>query len=192
MAAISAMFLTGAETYSKVDQLRREQGAIRSRGRFAEEQFLRNAGIADLQAADATRRGEQTAFLRGAAGRQTVGSQRAALGAQGLDLAVGSAADVQTNESFLSALDQATIRNNAAREAWGYRVQGDDLRRRGAMARAGADAEALGLDSEIGSTLITGAGKTYGLWRQRRDGGGARSTASRGTRARTSTTYPDD
>lgn len=94
-----------------------------------------NAQVADLQARDAVERGaeEESRFRIGV--RDLVGKQRTGFAASGIDVGYGSAVDVQADTAFLGELDARTIRTNAMREAWGYQVQGEDLRRRAVIAR---------------------------------------------------------
>lgn len=54
---------------------------------------------------------------------QSVGTQRSAQAANGIDVNSGSAAQLQDDTAMLGELDALTIQNNAAREAYGYRVQ---------------------------------------------------------------------
>lgn len=171
MAATTAMFLTGAETYNTISQQRRQASALRSQGSYEAAAFDRNASLAEAQAADALARGGVAAGIRGRQVRSEVGSARAAMAASGIQLDTGSALDVQADIDALGALDVATIRNNAAREAWGYRTQASDLTQRGILSRLAAENAAAGLDDDQITTLLTGAGKTYGLFRQSRDGG---------------------
>lgn len=54
---------------------------------------------------------------------QAVGTQRSVQAANGIDVNSGSAAQLQDDTAMLGELDALTIQNNAAREAYGYRVQ---------------------------------------------------------------------
>lgn len=94
-----------------------------------------NAAIAELQAADAIERGEEAASQFRQRVRQAIGSQRAGIAAQGVDVTYGSAVDAQADAEFLGELDALTIRTNAAREAWGFKVQSEDSRRRAEITR---------------------------------------------------------
>jgi hypothetical protein len=82
-----------------------------------------NAAVADLQAKDAIARGEDDASRYGAEVRGVIGEQRVAFAAGGVDVAFGSAREVQEDVQRLAELDITTIEINAAREAWGYDVQ---------------------------------------------------------------------
>jgi hypothetical protein len=94
-----------------------------------------NAEVANLQAQDAIERGgdEENRFrsmVRGA-----IGAQRAGFAAGNIAVGFGSAVDVQADAAFLGELDALQIRQNAAREAWGFKVEATDLRRRADIAR---------------------------------------------------------
>jgi hypothetical protein len=104
-----------------------------------------NAKVADLQAEDAIQRGaEEEARLRRGV-RQLVGAQRAGFAADGVDVGFGSALDVQADTAEQGELDALTIRTNAAREAWGFKVEAQDLRyQAGIMRRTGVAAAASG------------------------------------------------
>jgi hypothetical protein len=104
-----------------------------------------NAAVADLQAKDAEERGrdDESRFRRSVS--MMIGSQRAGFAASNVDVGYGSTVDTQADASYLGELDALQIRNNAAREAWGYRVQGADSRARaGITRREGAFAEQSG------------------------------------------------
>jgi len=111
-----------------------------------------NAAVADLQAKDAIARGaeEEARFRTQVKG--AIGAQRAGLAASNVDVGFGSAVDVQADAAFLGELDALTIRTNAAREAWGYEVQAEDLRKRGEIARKeGVYFEAAGREAQSAS-----------------------------------------
>lgn len=124
-AAISTIALgTGLSAYGK----------MRS-GQETKQIYDANAGIADWQAQDALERGavEEKRLRRRT--EQVIGSQRTGLAAQGVDVNRGSALDVQADAAYLGELDALTIKNNAAKEAWGYKVQASDYRYRGKAAQ---------------------------------------------------------
>lgn len=178
------MFLTGVETYNTIEQQRRQASALRKQGAYEGAAFDRNAALAEAQAADALTQGELGAMTRRRLTRGDSSSARAAMAASGIQLDVGSAVDVQEDIAALGALDEATIRNNAAREAWGYRTQATDFTQRGRVTRSAAEMAAAGLDDDQITTLLTGAAKTYGIYRTSRDGGRRSSTTSDTSRSR--------
>lgn len=124
-----------------------------------------NASVADLQALDATQRGAEEESRFRTSVRGIIGQQRAGQAASGVDVGFGSAVDVQADAAMLGELDALTIRNNAAREAWGYQVQAADLRKRAAITRKeGVNQAAAGVEQQkasryaaAGSLIGTGA-----------------------------------
>jgi hypothetical protein len=57
------------------------------------------------------------------------------MGAQGIDLESGSALDIQQETASLGAEEALNIKNNAWREAWGYRSQEADYKARASYAK---------------------------------------------------------
>ncbi len=82
-----------------------------------------NQELANRQAADALQRGQVAEQSRRYQTRQQIGQQTAAFAAQGTDLE-GSPLDILGDTAAAGELDAITIRSNAAREAYGYQVQG--------------------------------------------------------------------
>jgi hypothetical protein len=113
-----------------------------------------NAAIATLQATDAIQRGQLEAYQFRSGVRVLVGSQRTGIAAGNVDVGYGSAVDAQADAMLLGELDALTIRTNAAREAWGYQVESDDLRRRAEIARKeGVYLEAAGRERQSAARL---------------------------------------
>lgn len=144
------------------------EGEAGRRAAESEAQLMEyNAAVADIQAKDAVARGESEANRFRAGVRSLQGEQRTGFAAGNVDVNYGSAVDTQADAAFLGELDALTARTNAAREAWGYRVEGDDQRKRAEIARkeginiqeagkqrAGAQKYAIAGD-------IIGAGSSY-------------------------------
>src|SRR5574340_25235 len=98
----------------------------------------------ELMALDAIRRGGFEESVARSRGTHAVSEITAGAAGAGLDVSRGSPVDVVGGTRMISALDVAMIKNNAMREAYGYRV-------RGAIASAEASNAAK-------ATLITGLG----------------------------------
>lgn len=145
MTAITLGLVAGGAAVSAVGQVK-AGNAARRLGDF-------NAQVAELQATDALARGqaEESQFRQSVRG--LIGQQRTGFAGQNVDVGSGSAADVQADAAFLGELDALTIRNNAAREAWGYRVDAQNARLGGQMqqsaARWGAAGTILGASGSI-------------------------------------------
>lgn len=128
-----------------------QASAQRIAGQAQRDMYERNAATTELMATDAIERGRETESRVRLLGRKTIGAQRASLAAQGVDIDAGSAVTAVEDTALMAELDALTVRNNAAREAWGYKVKASDLRAEGQLAaRAGSQAAR--------NTLLSGAG----------------------------------
>jgi len=160
LAAISLLLAgTGAATQAygqvKAGKQAKAQGYANKDAAESQAQLADyNASVADLQALDAEQRGEEEANRYRQGVRALFGEQRTGLAASGVDVGSGSALDVQADATFLGELDALTIRTNAAREAWGYKVQAVDLRARARITRKeGVYAAAAGEDAARAGTI---------------------------------------
>ena len=143
-AAIGATAVgTGLSAYSKVKAGQKQQ-----------EMFNQNAQFADWQASDALTRGAINEKRQRQQTEQTIGAQRVSLAAQNVDVNKGSSLDVQADAAYLGELDALTIRSNAAKEAYGFSVQANDLRQRGTYAKQTGEMDALNTIIGGGSSLL--------------------------------------
>lgn len=116
-----------------------------------------NATMADYAAEDAKRRGEQDALEVQRRAAAIKSSQRVGAAAHGLDLGYGTPADLQDQTDFFAQQDVNTVRNNAAREAWGYRTQGKNYRTQANATQSNGGLAVMG-------TLLGGAGQVADKW----------------------------
>lgn len=115
-----------------------------------------NSFLADQAAADAVARVTTAQLHEFSRATATTAAQKVSLAAGGGDINAGSAESLQLDTGVLTALDEEHIRNSAAREAYGYRMKGQqDLQ----AARYAEDAYTY---QEAGG-LISGIGKIAGL-----------------------------
>lgn len=121
-----------------------------------------NALIAGWQAADALARGDRAASNSKIQSNQLKGTQRAAMGANGVDMGVGSALQVLTDTDFFGQVDADTIKNNAAREAWALREQANGFRSEASLFQTRANAENPWMAA--GTSLLTSGGKVADRW----------------------------
>lgn len=164
MAVMTALAIAGLATsvFGQVKSGKAQKAAGKAQKVAAESEAQLadfNASVADVQADDAIQRGneEENRFRMGVRGM--IGSQRASFAGAGVDVGFGSAVDVQADAAYLGELDALTIKTNAAREAWGYQVQGQDLRKRAEIARKeGVYLEKAG--NAAGNAAYVGAGGT--------------------------------
>jgi hypothetical protein len=148
--------------YGQIAQGRAANKAAKSQAAAAEataQQQEFNAGVADAQARDAVAVGDdQVARLRTSV-RGLIGTQRAGYAGQGVSVDTGSAADVQADAQALSEADVRTIRANAQRQAWGFRVDAANYRKNADVARKGG-VVALKEGSAAQTASYIGAGAT--------------------------------
>jgi hypothetical protein len=128
-------------------------------GADAKETAALNAQIAGIQAQDSLSRGgvEEDRYRRQIA--QIAGAQKSVVASRNVKAGTGTALDLLSDTAQIGEEDALTIRNESARESWGYRFQADESRRYGKSAYRNSQYAA-------GSTLLTGGAQAYGLWRQ--------------------------
>ena len=143
-----------------------------------------NQKIADYQAQIALQNGaieEQASELKTASLK---GDQRAALAANGVDLGVGSAAEIIATTEAMGKRDALTIRDNASRQAWALQEQGKGYASEAAM--DAATSAAISPWASAASSLLSGAGSVassyyrYNTSINGRTGASAVSIASKG------------
>ena len=163
---VMTAILTGGSAVGSYVNATRQAGAVVATSDF-------DTKLAAMQAQDAILRGNVAARAREVAGTGEVGSARARMAAQGIDVSSGSAVDVQGQDAYFSELDAQTIRNNAAREAMGYTTQA-------ALNKLGARAKAQSIEDQGIETLATGAARTYGIFAKNKIPGGKTTFAGAG------------
>ena len=150
--AAAAGYMVGSLVFQGLTSLfsaNKEAEARKKQAQFQSMISNYNAKILDFQAEDAYRRGEEDAQGYLKQGRQMQGTQRAALAAQGVEVDSGSAADIQSETHVMTRMDARKIRNNAAREAFGFKTQAVQSRMEAAYGMQAAESGARG-------TLLTG------------------------------------
>ncbi len=126
-------------------------------GQVAKATARNNAQMAEYAAQDAAKRGEEEAAAVQRKGAGLKSAQRVSLASKGLDLAYGTAADLQNQTDFFTQSDVATTRDNARREAWNQRARGQGMLTQG-------KADALNAMYQAGGSLIGGAGQVADKW----------------------------
>jgi hypothetical protein len=123
-----------------------------------------NQIIAERQAEDSVKRGDVAADEQRRKTARIAGAQRAAFGSSGLAIDSPTSLDILGDTAAFGELDALTIKSNAQREAYGYRVQGMNYQAEEVMSRVrGKNANAA---AQIGaaSTLIGGAASGGDRW----------------------------
>ena len=161
MAMSSLMLQAGGVATSTVGSYYAAKGqktALKLQARIAEV----NAKIAEGQSRDALQRGERQEQGTRMGAAQLRSSQRAAMGSSGIDLGSETAAAVLTSTDYLTEVETNTIKANALREAWGFRMDAGQSRSEASMARA--TARGISPAGEAFSTLMTGAAQVAGSY----------------------------
>ncbi len=171
MGANAALLLTGAQTLGTYTSQRQQAGAVLASGAYHQRLANWNADRAERDAALVEQRGQRDANLQRVATRQTIGSQRAAFAAQGVEVNDGSALEVQADTAMLGELDALMIQSNAAREALGYKAQAATYRQQGIYTGMAARSEASRLKTASFNTLLTGATDMYRIYDDKKRGG---------------------
>lgn len=153
-------FGAGFSAVGAYSQAKSQQSALTAQAQVE----ANNATLNQWQAEDATARGELAVGQAQLQYAQTKGATRAALAANGVDLSVGSPASVVNDVDYAASVDVAQIRNNAAREAWGYSMQAKQATQRSAAASAGASQVSPWL--QAGTSLLTSATRASSRWYQ--------------------------
>jgi len=165
---MTSAFGAGFSAVGAYTQAKNQQAALQAEAQVQQN----NAQLATWQGEDSIARGEVAASNAMVKGGQVKGAQRAAMAANGVDLGGGSAQNILNDTDYLTAVDAATLRDNAAREAWGYRMQSRSYTDKAASARSGASGISPWLSA--GTSLLTSATSVAGKWYQGGSTGGSR------------------
>jgi len=191
-AAAGSLYMQGAGALSSIIGSFFSASAQKSSLKFQSEMADTNARIADTNARIAEL-GAQSTLMSGQkeVGRLTMkagmmkSSQRASMAANGIDLGVGNAAEVQASTDIMKEIDSNQITANAVRSAWGYKIQALNARNESVSASNSAlikNATADGISplSAAGTSLLSGAGKVAQSWYMMDKAGAVNNTPSTG------------
>lgn len=143
-----------------------QQGnAANAAGKYNAQVAEMNAKIADNKARDALERGKIEEQKQRQKTASISGAQQAAMAANGVDLSFGSPLDTLVDTATLGELDALTIRSNAAREEYDYRVDAVNKRAGGQLARMQGKAAKTGSLLAAGSTVL-GGGAAVGKYQK--------------------------
>jgi hypothetical protein len=141
--------------------------AAQSAANYQAQVAANNAIIADQNARQATAAGNAQAEQSRMKTNNLVGAMMAGQASSGLDVGSGSPLDVRTSQKEVGELDVLTIRNNAARQAYGYQTQSMSSTAQSALdTLQGQNAAAAGDIGGVSSVLggAASAGNKYADW----------------------------
>lgn len=165
MCELTTMLMIGSTVMGAAGAIQQGKAAQASANYNAKVADM-NAKIAERQARDAVERGQQEEQQQRMKTSQVIGQQRAALAANGVDLAFGSPLDVLVDTATMGELDALTIRANTYREERDIRQQGLNSTAQASAFRAeGANARTAGNMNAFG-TILGGGAKAYSNYKQ--------------------------
>jgi hypothetical protein len=154
--------------------------AIKAQAEIDSAQAEINSKFAAMEAKEIIKQGDKASREHGRKVKQMVGSQRAAMAAQGIALDSGTALDIQEETATMGALDAQAIKNNAWRQSFGLTQESTALAFQARMTSqlAGQQARA----TLVGGALRAGAYGAKGAvkmgWFKGGSSGGMISTPS--------------
>lgn len=105
-------------------------------------QLEQNSKIMKMKAEDTVRQGDYDADTLKRKSKGIIGSQRAGFASGNIDINSGSALDVQGDTAAETEIDAIAIRNNAFREAMGYKMEASNMKSQAKIVKATGRASA--------------------------------------------------
>lgn len=130
-------------------------------GQYQANVAAQNAELDEFRATQAQRIGAIEEDKQRAKVRQVVGSQRASLAANGIDLGSGTAEDMIVETETMGEVDALTLRFNAMNEAWGYRTSAVNERNSGKFAKWSGKRQATGTYLSTAASMAGTAAGAY-------------------------------
>lgn len=159
-AAIGSFAL--ASTSASIYSAYTSTAAARGQAEYQRDVAENNRQMALYAAEDAERRGGEAREAQAREQAALRGRQTAALAARGLDLGSGSTLDLLDATDYFGGVDQARIRGNTQREAWGFGVEAQNYGSAADMYGATARQQRPGVAAGI--ALLNGAGTVADKW----------------------------
>ena len=142
-----------------------EQGQAESQAASYQAQVARNNQIVAQQNAQmALQTGQQQEAAKREQTAQMISTQRAMVAGSGIDPNSGSSKRIQGDTAALGALDASTIRNNAARTAYGYQTQGMDFAAQAGLLQSESSSAASAGELSAFGSIVGGAASVANKW----------------------------
>lgn len=143
----------------------RQAGAAQANAlRYQADVDKNNSIIQERLAKDAIERGKTEEQMHRIKIGQLKGQQLNAFAKNGVETDSGSALDVLSDTAMIGELEALTIRNNAEREAYGYRVQGMNYSASAANNRTAASTARSSANTSAMTSVLSTAGSVAGKW----------------------------
>jgi hypothetical protein len=124
--AIASLVMSAASTGMSYLGSQQQGKAAKQQADYQAQVSRNNAQVAEWQAEDSQARGKIEEDQHRRKVQQLIGSQKAGISGSGFELGDDTSQSIIGDTAMFGELDALTIRNNAEREAWGYRVQGSN------------------------------------------------------------------
>ncbi len=157
---------TGMQMYGSYQQSK----AQKAQAEYQSAVSRNNQIVAERNAEDAIKRGEEAEKRHRLKVEQLKGTQRSVLAGTGFDVNEDDALDILADTAEMGELDGLTIRHNAKREAYGHKVQAMNDGAQAGLYQAKADAQSPLLAA--GTELFNGAGSVANKWYSYKQGFG--------------------
>jgi len=139
-----------------------EVSAIKAQSSYAQTIARTNAALGKLKAAQAIQAGDVAAARREMVTKGQAGAFKATAGGSGIDVNRGSTAAIVSEIKTAGAIDALTIKNNAARAAWGHETQAMEDTFQGQMVRLTSRVKAQQSIATGGLQAVSGPLSIYG------------------------------
>jgi len=127
MGQYAALFGAATSVANSITGPINQLGNLSAQREIAQKNIQVNQMLTELLIEDAIFRGEEAVRVVQDRSKVLIGRQRAAFAGQGVDVNVGSPAEVTLDTVKTAARDTATIRNNVWREVFGFKLKGASL-----------------------------------------------------------------
>ncbi|MFM0614531.1 hypothetical protein PQR37_10800 [Paraburkholderia nemoris] len=159
-----SLAMAAAGAVASAEGAQQQANATASADRYQAQVAKNNQTIATQYAAQATADGENQVAAKQQQTAQMIGGERAAMAANGIDLDSGSALRIQSDTAKLGQLDALTIKNNAARAAYGYQLQGLSYGQQASLDESSAANAVSAGNLNAFSSIVGGASSVGGKW----------------------------
>lgn len=132
--------------------------------RYEADQATNNSIIQERLAVDAIERGRTEEQLHRIKIGQLKGQQINAFAKNGVETDSGSPLDILSDTAMIGELESLTIRNNAEREAYGYRVNAQNYSASAANSRTAASTAKSSANTAAFGTALSTAGSVSDKW----------------------------
>ncbi len=161
VASLATSVIGGGMQY----MAQKQAGAAQANAlRYQADVDKNNSIIQERLAKDAIERGKTEEQMHRIKIGQLKGQQLNAFAKNGVETDSGSALDVLSDTAMIGELEALTIRNNAEREAYGYRVQGMNYSASAANNRTAASTARSSANTAALTSVLSTAGSVAGKW----------------------------